>query len=112
MTVKRMFARGLLVVLCLALWPALASAAAPPNPTGKLVYQDDFNDSGKKSGLEENKTAGYYEGKLAYVAVLKDGQGQVVKKLRQEAVPHSRLSTGGRTSWNSCRHHGSLRERS
>jgi VWFA-related protein len=34
--------------------------------------------------LEENKTAGYFEGKLAYVAVLKDGEGTVVKKLRQE----------------------------
>ncbi len=34
--------------------------------------------------LEENKTAGYWEGKLAYVAVLKDSEGQVVKKLRQE----------------------------
>ncbi len=60
MTVKRMFARGLLVALCLALWPALASAAEPPKPAGKLVYQDDFNDSGKKSGLEENKAATDY----------------------------------------------------
>ena len=59
MTVKRMFARGLLVALCLVLWPALANAA-PPNPAGKLVYQDDFNDSGKKSGLEENKAATDY----------------------------------------------------
>lgn len=59
MTVKRMFARGLLVALCLVLWPALANAA-PPHPAGKLVYQDDFNDSGKKSGLEENKTATDY----------------------------------------------------
>jgi LPXTG-motif cell wall-anchored protein len=60
MTIKRMFVRGLLVALCLALWPALASAAEPPKPTGKLVYQDDFNDSGKKSGLEENKEATDY----------------------------------------------------
>lgn len=59
MTVKRLFARGLLVALCLLLWPALASAA-PPKPAGKLVYQDDFNDSGKKSGLEENKAATDY----------------------------------------------------
>jgi len=59
MTVKRMFARGLLVALCLVLWPALANAA-PPHPAGKLVYQDDFNDSGKKSGLEENKAATDY----------------------------------------------------
>ncbi|HTT61658.1 MAG TPA: VWA domain-containing protein [Bryobacteraceae bacterium] len=34
--------------------------------------------------FEENKQAGYYDGKLAYVAVVKDAQGQVVKKLRQE----------------------------
>src|SRR5262245_42274851 len=60
MNVKRTLARGLLVALCLALWPALASAQAPPPPVGKLVYEDDFNDSGKKSGLEENKTATDY----------------------------------------------------
>jgi LPXTG-motif cell wall-anchored protein len=59
MTVNRMVARGLLIALCLALWPALVSAA-PPKPAGKLVYQDDFNDSGKKSGLEENKAATDY----------------------------------------------------
>jgi VWFA-related protein len=34
--------------------------------------------------LEENKQAGYFDGKLAYVAVVKDADGQVVKKLRQE----------------------------
>ncbi len=34
--------------------------------------------------FEENKQAGYYDGKLAYVAVVKDASGQVVKKLRQE----------------------------
>jgi VWFA-related protein len=34
--------------------------------------------------FEENKTAGYFEGKLAYVAVVKDASGAVVKKLRQE----------------------------
>lgn len=34
--------------------------------------------------FEENKQAGYFDGKLAYVAVIKDGSGQVVKKLRQE----------------------------
>jgi hypothetical protein len=60
MNVKRMLARGLLAALCLALWPALASAAEPPAPLGKLVYEDDFNDSGKKSGLEENKAATDY----------------------------------------------------
>ncbi len=34
--------------------------------------------------FEENKQAGYFDGKLAYVAVVKDAEGQVVKKLRQE----------------------------
>ena len=34
--------------------------------------------------FEENKQAGYFDGKLAYVAVVKDTQGEVVKKLRQE----------------------------
>ena len=34
--------------------------------------------------FEENKQAGYFDGKLAYVAILKDADGQVVKKLRQE----------------------------
>jgi VWFA-related protein len=34
--------------------------------------------------FEENKQAGYFDGKLAYVAVIKDANGQVVKKLRQE----------------------------
>jgi len=34
--------------------------------------------------FEENKPAGYFDGKLAYVAVIKDASGQVVKKLRQE----------------------------
>ena len=34
--------------------------------------------------FEENKQAGYFDGKLAYVAVVKDADGQVVKKLRQE----------------------------
>ena len=34
--------------------------------------------------FEENKPAGYFDGKLAYVAVVKDADGQVVKKLRQE----------------------------
>ena len=32
----------------------------------------------------ENKAAGFYDGKLAYVAIVKDSSGQVVKKLRQE----------------------------
>jgi len=34
--------------------------------------------------FEENKQAGYFDGKLAYVAVVKGADGQVVKKLRQE----------------------------
>jgi VWFA-related protein len=34
--------------------------------------------------LEENKQAGTYEGKLAYVAIVKDSNGQVIKKLKQE----------------------------
>ncbi len=34
--------------------------------------------------FEENKQAGYFDGKLAYIAVVKDAEGQVVKKLRQE----------------------------
>lgn len=34
--------------------------------------------------FDENKPAGYFDGKLAYVAVVKDAEGQVVKKLRQE----------------------------
>lgn len=34
--------------------------------------------------FEENKQAGYFDGKLAYVAMVKDANGQVVKKLRQE----------------------------
>jgi len=34
--------------------------------------------------FEENKQAGYFDGKMAYVAVVKDADGQVVKKLRQE----------------------------
>lgn len=34
--------------------------------------------------MEENKQAGYYEGKVAYVAMVKDSNGQVLKKLKQE----------------------------
>jgi LPXTG-motif cell wall-anchored protein len=54
---KLAFKTGLIVTLCLVLWPALASAA-PPTPKGKLVYEDDF--SSKKSGLEDNLTATDY----------------------------------------------------
>jgi LPXTG-motif cell wall-anchored protein len=43
---------------CLLLWPVLASAA-PPTPTGKLVFEDDFSDP-KKSGLEDNLQATDY----------------------------------------------------
>jgi hypothetical protein len=49
---------GVLVVLCLALLPALA-IAAPPSPKGKLVYQDDFSDT-TKSKLEDNLKATDY----------------------------------------------------
>ena len=38
--------------------------------------------------FEENKQAGYFDGKLAYVAVVKGADGQVVKKLRQEVPLH------------------------
>ena len=34
--------------------------------------------------FQESKPAGFFEGKLAYVAVVKDANGNVVKKLRQE----------------------------
>jgi len=56
---KRAFKAGLIVALCLMLWPAIAGAA-PPAPKGKLVYEDDFSDNGKKSGLENNLTASDY----------------------------------------------------
>jgi hypothetical protein len=49
---------GLLVVLALALWPALVGAA-PPQPQGRLVYEDDFSDKAK-SGLEDNLRAADY----------------------------------------------------
>jgi len=55
---KVAFKTGLIVALCLALLPVLASAA-PPTPQGKLVYQDDFSDP-KKSGLEDNLQATDY----------------------------------------------------
>lgn len=34
--------------------------------------------------LAENKPAGFFEGKVAYVAVVKDAAGQVVRKMRQQ----------------------------
>jgi LPXTG-motif cell wall-anchored protein len=55
---RTVFKTGLIVVLCLAVWPAIAGAA-PPDPKGKLVYEDDFSDP-KKSGLEDNLTATDY----------------------------------------------------
>jgi hypothetical protein len=50
--------RGLVLALCLALWPALVSAA-PPEPQGALVYSDDFSDPAR-SGLEDNVNATDY----------------------------------------------------
>ena len=49
---------GLLLAIVLALLPALASAK-PPDPKGKLVYEDDFS-SGAKSKLEDNLKATDY----------------------------------------------------
>lgn len=50
---KRVFQAVLVLAGALLLWPALVHAA-PPAPQGKLVYTDDFDDGGKKSGLEIN----------------------------------------------------------
>lgn len=55
---KRSVTAGLIAVLCLALWPALVSAA-PPAPKGKLVFEDDFSNAAK-SGLEDNLQATDY----------------------------------------------------
>jgi hypothetical protein len=55
---RSFFKGGLLVVLCLALWPALVGAQ-PPDPKGKLVYEDDFS-TATKSGLEDNLRATDY----------------------------------------------------
>jgi hypothetical protein len=52
------FKTCLMTAIFLALWPALL-AAAPPDPKGKLVYEDDLTD-GKKSGLEDNLQATDY----------------------------------------------------
>lgn len=49
--VTTMCRTGLMIALCLALLPALANAA-PPQPTGVLVYSDDFSNPAK-SGLED-----------------------------------------------------------
>src|SRR5215470_17506199 len=50
---------GLLLAMMLALLPSLASAK-PPDPKGKLVYEDDFS-NGAKSGLEDNLKATDYQ---------------------------------------------------
>jgi hypothetical protein len=50
---KRVYKAVLGVAGALLLWPALV-LAAPPTPQGTLVYVDNFNDGGKKSGLELN----------------------------------------------------------
>jgi hypothetical protein len=50
---------GLLLALLLALLPSLASAK-PPDPKGKLVYEDDFS-NGTKSKLEDNLKATDYQ---------------------------------------------------
>jgi len=50
---KRVYKAVLVVAGALLLWPALV-LAAPPTPKGTLVYSDDFNDGGKKSGMEIN----------------------------------------------------------
>jgi LPXTG-motif cell wall-anchored protein len=55
---KIAYKTGLIVALCLALWPALASAE-PPKPKGNLVYADDFSEP-KKTGLEDNPEAKDY----------------------------------------------------
>jgi hypothetical protein len=52
---------GSLLVLCLALLPALA-IAAPPEPKGKLVYQDDFSDKTKSKLADNLKATDYSRG--------------------------------------------------
>src|SRR5215211_50938 len=56
---KDFFRLGLLVALVLALLPSITSAK-PPDPKGKLVYEDDFS-SGAKSKLEDNLQATDYQ---------------------------------------------------
>ena len=55
---KTICGTGLVIALCLALWPTLISAA-PPKPKGVLVYTDDFSDPAK-SGLEDKPNAPDY----------------------------------------------------
>jgi len=56
---KDFFRVGLLLAIVLALLPSITSAK-PPDPKGKLVYEDDFS-SGAKSKLEDNLTATDYQ---------------------------------------------------
>jgi 3-keto-disaccharide hydrolase len=55
---KASFKTGLIVALCLALLPAIAGAK-PPDPKGKLMFEDDFS-TPTKSGLEDNLNATDY----------------------------------------------------
>jgi LPXTG-motif cell wall-anchored protein len=76
---KVAFKIGLIVALCMLLWPGLAGAA-PPAPQGKLVYEDDFNDP-KKSGLENNLTAtdysrGFHAPGVYHLKDIKNGETQ------------------------------------
>ncbi len=52
--------------------------------------------------LEENKQSGYFEGTVAYVAIVKDANGQVVKKLQQQ-VP-LRVSPDKRAAYQASSH--------
>jgi LPXTG-motif cell wall-anchored protein len=52
---------GSLLVLCLMFLPALAFAA-PPEPKGKLVYQDDFSDKTKSKLADNLKATDYSRG--------------------------------------------------
>jgi LPXTG-motif cell wall-anchored protein len=56
---KNLFRVGALLAIVLALLPSIAGAK-PPDPKGKLVYEDDFS-SAAKSKLEDNLTATDYQ---------------------------------------------------
>ncbi len=56
---KVFFKVGLLLAMMLALLPSTTSAK-PPDPKGKLVYEDDFS-NGAKSKLDDNLTATDYQ---------------------------------------------------
>jgi hypothetical protein len=69
------------VALCLLLFPVIA-LAAPPQPKGKLVYEDNFSDP-KKSGLEDNLTAadfsrGFHAPGVYHLKDIKPGKTQFV----------------------------------